>query len=985
MTKTQKPVALLPLFCVVILTLTGCFSQSDPGLDIGDRAAAIIDEPYRQSRALRAVLTFEDALTEAEREFIRENPVIYFAAEHDNYPISFFNSRYMEWQGIAFDILREVELLTGMEFVPINEPDVKWPELLSMLTRGEVKMITELVHTPARAEYFLWPNNPIMTDRLMLISRYELPNLTLREVNSARVALARDTVYTISFMQAFPDHQNYLEFDSIAYAFDSLTRGEVDLVMHRGTGLLRLALYQELTGYKVNVLFDQRFYAAFGFHKDAGALISVIDKALELIEIDIIVQQWLTRTYDYRFQVIAAQRPWIIGVAGLFLFALILLARLFYTKSREGIRLEKLVQKRTAALEAAQKEAQAANKAKSDFLSTISHEIRTPMNVILGITEIQLDKDEHEPQIKEAFGKIYTSGDILLGIINDLLDLSKIEAGKMELINDDYDVVSLISETAQLNMMRIGSKRIEFKLSADENMPAMLWGDELRVKQVLNNVLSNAFKYTEAGVVSMSAHAEPVDDKEVMLVFTISDTGQGMTKEQTEKLFDEYYRFNLEANRKTEGTGLGMSITRNLVRMMNGEISVESEPGKGTKFQIRLPQGNSETSRGVIGKESAENLSNFRISGMAQMKRAQITREPMPYGNVLIVDDVETNIYVATGLMAPYKLKIDTAASGFEAIDKLKTGAEYDIVFMDHMMPKMDGIETVIKLREMGYKHPIVALTANAVAGRTDIFAKSGFDHFISKPIDIRELNSVLNKFVRDKQPPHVLEAANRGAGEETADSGNPPAGKSCGIKNKKIAGLNIIKGLNKYGNDEKVYLRILRSFAANTRSLFETLEDVSRENLRDYEISVHSIKGTSFSIFADETGKKAKELEEAAIEGNLDFIKKHNPGFLEELRAFVEQIETMLASIDDENPKPQKDKPDLDVLAELLAACKIFSMTGVNAAMEKIESYQYTSDDGLTQWLREKIKIMKFAEIAEKLNELDLEAEAEGETNGES
>jgi len=411
--------------------------------------------------------------------------------------------------------------------------------------------------------------------------------------------------------------------------------------------------------------------------------------------------------------------------------------------------------------------ANVASRAKSAFLSTMSHEIRTPMNAILGITEIQLQNNALDQSVRDALEKIYASGDMLLGIINNILDLSKIEAGKLELVIAKYETASLLSDIALLNMMRIGSKPIEFELHVDENLPLLLSGDELRVKQIFNNLLSNAFKYTEKGTVCLSvAAATGGADDETTLVFSVRDTGQGMTEEQVAKLFDEYSRFNQEANRTTEGTGLGMSITRDLIRMMHGEISIESEPGRGSTFTVRLPQG--KINADILGKAVTENLHKFRTSVRAQTKRAQLTRDPMPYGSVLIVDDVETNILVAEGLISLYGIKIESADSGPGAIEKIKNGSVYDIVFMDHMMPKMDGIEATSIIRSMGYERPIVALTANAVVGQADIFLKNGFDDFISKPLDIRLLDAVLNKLIRDKQPPEVLEAARRQAAGKT-------------------------------------------------------------------------------------------------------------------------------------------------------------------------------------------------------------------------
>jgi len=404
------------------------------------------------------------------------------------------------------------------------------------------------------------------------------------------------------------------------------------------------------------------------------------------------------------------------------------------------------------------------NKQKSDFLAKMSHEIRTPISAILGITEIQLQDQTLREDLREALGRIYNSGDLLRGIINDILDFSKIEAGKMELVPVKYYVSSMINDIVQLNKIQNENKPIEFKLEVDESLPAELIGDELRIKQIMNNLLSNAFKYTDKGEVSLSVTAEQARgglSTNATIVFKVSDTGQGMTPEQIQKVFNEYSRFNMEVNRTKQGTGLGMNITRNLVQMMDGSISVKSAPGKGTEVIVKLPQ-RAEGSGIVIGRKMAETLQQFKMNSAAQTEKAQITYDPMPYGSVLIVDDVETNLYVAKGLLAPYKLSIETAESGFEAIDKVKDGGVYDIIFMDHMMPKMDGIEATKILREMGYKGNIIALTANALVGQAEMFMNNGFDGFISKPIDVRQLNAALNKMIRDKQPFEVIDAARK-------------------------------------------------------------------------------------------------------------------------------------------------------------------------------------------------------------------------------
>ena len=503
-----------------------------------------------------------------------------------------------------------------------------------------------------------------------------------------------------------------------------------------------------------------------------------------------------------------------------------------------------------------------ASKAKSDFLARMSHEIRTPMNAILGITEIQLQDETLAPTTQEALNKIYNSGDLLLGIINDILDLSKIEAGKFELSDAKYEVASLINDTVSLNMMRIGSKPIEFVLSVDENIPAVLYGDELRIKQILNNLLSNAFKYTEKGMVklSVSVKSENKDkDSEVVLSFSVSDSGRGMTEEQINKLFDEYSRFDANTNHIIEGTGLGMNITQNLVSIMKGKISVKSEVNWGSVFTIHLPQKN--VGSEVLGKELAENLQNFRTSGTKQIKRARIMLEQMPYGNVLVVDDVESNLYVAKGLMAPYKLSIETAMSGFEAIEKIKSGNIYDIVFMDHMMPKMDGVETVKNIREYGYGHPIVALTANAVVGQSEIFLANGFDDFISKPIDVRQLNTVLKKFVQHKQ------GRENNIVENAAQPGVNP------------------KFLEIFARDAVKVLTVVEE-------IYQKIDQCEDEDIKIYTINVHGIKSSLAYIGEHSLSETALKLEQAGHSNDIAVISSETPTFLAELRGLIEKIE---------------------------------------------------------------------------------------------
>jgi len=587
--------------------------------------------------------------------------------------------------------------------------------------------------------------------------------------------------------------------------------------------------------------------------------------------------------------------------------------------------------------------AEESSKAKSDFLAKMSHEIRTPMNAILGITEIQLQDKALPLATQEALERIYNSGDLLLGIINDILDLSKIEAGKLELFVSQYDIASLIHDTVKLNILRCETKPIEFKLIVSENMPQVLEGDELRIKQILNNLLSNAFKYTNEGMIEFELSAEPHEDSSsVIIVFRVNDTGQGMTSEQVKKLGDKFSRFNMEANRKTEGTGLGMNITMNLIQLMQGSIDIESTPGLGSTFTVRLPQG--KINDDVIGKEMAENL--MKLNLVNTTKKTQITKEYMPYGRVLVVDDVETNIYVARGLITPYGITVDTALSGFEAVDKIRDGASYDIIFMDHMMPRMDGIEAVKIIRGFGYKEPIVALTANALAGQAEVFLNNGFDDFISKPIDIRQLNNVLNKLIRDKQPQEVLDEANK-------------------QKNNLYAG-----GNHTIAVDSQLAEYFLRDAKKAVNALNTIYENKCRrmEDVPAFIINVHAMKSALANVGESELSNEASKLEQTGRDKNIDLILSSIPAFIEELNKVIEKL-----NLDEEDSNESVDLAFLqEKLDTIQRACASFDKKTAKEALSQLKKKSHSKEikDRLSE-IAEHLLHSEFDEAADAAKEI--------------
>jgi signal transduction histidine kinase/DNA-binding response OmpR family regulator len=613
-------------------------------------------------------------------------------------------------------------------------------------------------------------------------------------------------------------------------------------------------------------------------------------------------------------------------------------------------------------------EAEAASRSKTAFLATMSHEIRTPLNAIIGLSEIEIQKKLPSDTLLDL-RKIYTSGTSLLAIINDILDISKIEAGNLELIPVDYDMPSIINDTVQVNIMRIGSKNLSLKLKIDPSIPVMFFGDELRVKQILNNLLSNAIKYTNEGSVLLTVSWEKKEGT-AWITFIVKDTGRGIKAEDISKLFSEYQQFDTKANRHIEGTGLGLSITKRLLALMKGTISLETEYGKGSAFTVKIPQRIVDET--PIGEAVVRDLETFHYKDIQNIDGLRLVRNNMPYGKVLVIDDVETNLDVAKGLLMPYGLSIDTASSGPEAIAKIRSISEggsvpcYDLVLMDHMMPGMDGIEAVRIIRheisgEYGKTVPIVALTANALTGNEEMFLARGFNAFIAKPIDIMQLDAVLNTWVRDRKSVDVLKQAEMVMPVvENADQNI--------LDGLQIEGIDLARGKKKYNNDA-AYLDILRSWHKHTPALLEKMRNPLFESLPEYAITVHGIKGASLGICADEISDTAEELERFAKSGNIGQVQADNSMFISMAESLLSNIGELLEKVDEgKKKKPRKNAPDPILFEKLLDSVKSYKSTLMEEIMCSIESYDYDSDMELVTWLRQQMDDLEYDAIRQKL-----------------
>jgi len=880
-----------------LLTLPVTFATQNPQLEpfitVVDKALANGITPYLTALYNQGHLEylrhrFHSSLTDEEREYIQNNPVLQYLAVFDNYPISFLNEHEGTWQGITFDVLAELERITGLSYEVALPPETLPHILLDTLAYGDGPYIANLLRTPQREHIYIWTENPYNTDRFAFLSTADLPFINIREIPQLRVGITGKTAYEDIFRRWFPEHRNIVLYDSFLEPFTGMARGDVDVVFASQNILLMMTHYHEQTGFKINYVFDSLHESAFGFGKHNEVLKSIFDKALILIDTDEISNQWERRVFDYQSRLSQEQRPWIFGVSILFLCVLLLIIVLFVRSRRTGKRLENLVYERTDELEQQAKnlsmqtamlttlfdsipdlifikdldfrfrhmnqafanhfgitkedivgktaaeafsnmddellklideadriglnsdmhlveealmpgvsgartifestivplvvdnvkigiviisrditrrkdleeelasnfedamglreEAEIANRTKSEFLAKMSHEIRTPMNSIIGFSELALDNN-NPVKTKSYFSKILQNAQWLLQIINDILDISKIESGNLELENIPFSLSEVFNSCRSTMLPGSIEKGLKLHFYTEPVKGKVLLGDPLRLRQILVNILSNAVKFTKEGSIKTRADVINKTEEYITLRFTVKDSGIGMTSEQIERIYHPFLQAEAGTTRKYGGTGLGLAITKNIVEAMGGNLHVESTPDIGSEFSFEL---------------SFEMIDADDIETFEDKAPTKDLEKPVFEGDILVCDDNPMNQQVICEHLVRVGLKAYIAENGKVGVDRVTerlqsasgeiTRKQFSMIFMDIHMPVMDGIEATEKILEIAPDIPIIAMTANIMSHDVDVYKEKGMKDHLGKPFTSQDLWHILNRYLKNEE-----------------------------------------------------------------------------------------------------------------------------------------------------------------------------------------------------------------------------------------
>ena len=759
------------------------------------------------------------------------------------------------------------------------------------------------------------------------------------------------TAFTISYAKNIPEWQNYLlngmynvcatmvAFSGVRYIFSCINWQSkisniingiicisygIMVLINPFTGLL---YYFENGNYIHGPLFAWNYIVCIILIVHSAVIMGIYRKRFRK---RVLVLNSLFIVINFIGSLIQFFFPWLLLT--FFTTAVSLFVMLFSLETTDYQTMEKALsdlEKSQVAEEKAKQEAIKANKAKTNFLTKMSHEIRTPINTIMGLNDMIL-RESVDQQIVEYATKIKNANKSLLEAINDILDLAKIESGKMDLVIEEYELGDLIDSVTNMIKMRAEKKGLKFILKVDEKLPSILFGDEARIKQILVNLLTNAVKYTQIGQIELLINGNLKKDH-VILHVEVRDTGVGIKKENMDKLFGVFERIEDSKNKGIEGSGLGISIVQQLLGLMGSELKVKSTYGEGSTFSFDLKQN----------FKKSEPIGN--IEDHISKKAKEYTYQASfiaPEAHILIVDDTDINLYVVQKLLKETEIQIDTALSGPECLEKVKQN-HYDLIFLDHMMPGMDGIETLHHIKEednLCQNAPIVALTANAVAGIEERYAKEGFSGYISKPIDQQKIENVLSSLLPKV---FIKEAPIRKRRQMNVKIDIP-----------EIEGMDSAYAMSHFYSSD-VFLDVLQNFYItlnqNADYISQLCSDLDKEmvelssTIKSYQIAVHTMKSSSALVGMAQISGLAKVAETAAMSEDISKIKVLTPFLVEEMKKIEKRLHVLFET---EETKPAIDNNMLRAyLSQLEKALHKIDIDKMDEIIKELDKYSFAEN----------------------------------------
>ncbi len=614
-------------------------------------------------------------------------------------------------------------------------------------------------------------------------------------------------------------------------------------------------------------------------------------------------------------------------------------------KTKLSLTKEELQQKNEE-LEAARNAAEKAENARDIFLANMSHELRTPINTILGLNELIL-RESSEEAVKEYARDIRQAGSILLALVSDILDFSKLEADKMELTEGIYDVSSLLNDLINSISLQQRRKKLDLVLEIAQDVPYKLYGDEIHIRQIVGNLLSNAVRYTEKGKITLRLSWKEVSEDVIEIYVIVKDTGIGIKEKDIPKLFKAFQRMDSTVRSKEDRTGLGLAITERLLELMGSRLEVQSVYGKGSAFSFKILQK-------VVDRKP---LGDFEKQYRESLRSIEDYHEKFiaPMGRILIVDDNAMNLAVAQGLLKGTRLQIDVAASGEECLELIKRKT-YHLICMDHMMPVMDGVQTLHAIRALegnpSRDIPVIALTANAVAGARELYLKEGFQDYLTKPIDADKFEDLLIEYL----PDNVVYLTHNREVNEALDQQDA---EEFDIRESQLylMGFNLKNGLRYMGGDKALYGKVLHDFHSILQEKETALEDfLQKGDMPGYAIIVHSLKGNARNVGADDLADEAFELEKMAKAGQLEDVTVRSPILFSMMSRMRNSLKVYLETEAAEEEKVQTEPVEQEegiteeewirALQELAARLDDFDGEGATAKLQELKRYERPETD---------------------------------------